>query len=401
LSQTGAMIALTGLSSTLSTTGSQVASVSQYASTGQSSLTSTLTDAQTAMTAAASVATAASASVSSLSPVVDALSAAVSQTGSTTLATHSAIVLAQQRDAVATQAAATLSTMVGSVSSTVAALTAAPPPPPPGVPRSCRDVIRRNASAISGRYTIQPPGQLAFTAFCDNDFYGGGWTLVEKVNAGPFRDNVNPPLLQDASEFYAMTLNPTADVLPTFMANDSFPFIQTTPYYVASLNAAKTNAIGAATIVDGQSPIVRVDVKRCDGCPQSVGTWMQQLVNPPANFNYWNALRDAVFWTNATVGNAYFVVGYGDNFLLAKNPASFNPSRNVFLHDACGDRTFGHWGRFYTVVNGVNVSFSRHGGLLGDGHCNSGNLWLYTLQSDDPLGRFMNDAIRQSNVYIR
>jgi hypothetical protein len=89
---------------------------------------------------------------------------------------------------------------------------------------------------------------------------------------------------------------------------------------------------------------------------------MQQLLDPPQNFNYWNALRDAMLWTNVTAG--HYVVGYERNFVLAKNPSSFNSEKNVLLHDACGDRTFGAWGQFYTMVNGVNVSYSRHGTRL-------------------------------------
>eukprot|EP00037_Helgoeca_nana_P003999 m.42718 g.42718 ORF g.42718 m.42718 type:complete len:451 (+) comp14530_c0_seq2:45-1397(+) len=267
----------------------------------------------------------------------------------------------------------------------------------PGLPRTCRDVIRRNRSAASGMYTIQPLGQASFPAFCENDFYGGGWTMVEKINAGPFRANTQPPLLPDAAAFFQMVLNPTQDVNTQQMQTSTFDFVQTAPSWVASLNQAKTNAIAAATMDDGQAPVVRIDFKRCDTCAGTVGTYMQQLLDPPQNFNYWNALRDAVLWTNVTAG--HYVVGYERNFVLAKNPSSFNSEKNVLLHDACGDRTFGAWGQFYTMVNGVNVSYSRHGGLIGDGHCNGGNQWVCTLQTTDP--RFMNDAVRQSIVYIR
>lgn len=66
-------------------------------------------------------------------------------------------------------------------------------------------------------------------------------------------------------------LNPTQDVNTQQMQTSTFDFVQTAPSWVASLNQAKTNAIAAATMDDGQAPVVRIDFKRCDTCAGTVG----------------------------------------------------------------------------------------------------------------------------------
>lgn len=46
-----------------------------------------------------------------------------------------------------------------------------------------------------------------------------------------------------------------------------------------------------------------------------------------------------------------------------------------------GDNTFGVWDRMVEKVSGEEVMYSRHGGLLNDGHF-SGNQWyVFSLSS--------------------
>ena len=132
------------------------------------------------------------------------------------------------------------------------------------------------------------------------------------------------------------------------------------------------------------------------------------------------------------------VSSFGTSFSLAKDPSSFNPARNTFAHATCGDSTYGNWDSNERSVNGETIAyvlppqwgpfscsrfdppvspfltlsvsgsfyrdggvgrFSRHGGLLNDGYCGTGQLWLYTLTPTEQ--RFLNDSWRRSNVYIR
>eukprot|EP00035_Acanthoeca_spectabilis_P035837 m.36467 g.36467 ORF g.36467 m.36467 type:complete len:446 (+) comp7577_c0_seq1:99-1436(+) len=283
--------------------------------------------------------------------------------------------------------------------------------PRPGVPKTCRDIIEQNRSAPSGLYMIQPAGvSAAFQVYCDHDNFGGGWTMVMKNNVGPFLSNRQPPLFNlpggvnaNLPAFYNMVLNGAQDVNTDKMTNASFDYIVTSPYWVASLNMQKTNAIAAFTKSKNQDPAIRVDFTRNQANVASAGPYMQQLVDAPVGFNYWAAFRNSLYWTNRTSGS-YLVtnhqtVGYGKNFLLAKSPASWNPDRNTFFHESCQDRSFGVWGTGTATVGGVQYSMSRHGGLLGDGYCNTGNFWLMTLLPSD--ARTMNDQIRQSVVWLR
>jgi hypothetical protein len=150
------------------------------------------------------------------------------------------------------------------------------PPAPSGYPQSCRDLIENfNTSAASGMYNVQPIGQSAFRVYCDNDYYGGGelrllpaqarlvsartthwgittcthapfardhsrfgsllvlslfllyipalihagWTMVAKINAGPFNQNTNPVLTQQT--MYDMIANPVNDVNLQLMQDEN------------------------------------------------------------------------------------------------------------------------------------------------------------------------------------
>ena len=123
---------------------------------------------------------------------------------------------------------------------------------------------------------------------------------------------------------------------------------------------------------------------------------MQTKTNADADFDYWMAMRDATLWGDGGMLDENHVAGFGEHFRLAKNPSSFNPARNTFLHDTCGDGTFGAWWRGTTEVQGFGqVSYTRH----GDGHCHQPNQWLVTYQEE--LDYFMSEGTKQSLVYLR
>lgn len=272
-------------------------------------------------------------------------------------------------------------------------------PPPPSIPiRSCRDAIERNPRAPSGVTMVQPEGfDEGFQVYCEHDLYGGGWTLVEKIVVGP-RGAWAATGVTTEDQFFAMALAPGADTNPSRLLDAD---VSGRPI-IASLSRGKTNAI--ARYSDGAddriSAVVRVDMVQNTAAPSLQGVYMQTKNGNTTQFDYWAALRDGRVWGNMDVEGEY-VANFGTSFSLAKEPSSFNPARNTFSHAVCGDPDYGHWDINTRGVNGETLSYSRHGGLLNDGYCNMGNLWLYTMSTNDPGGRFLNDANRRSNVYIR
>jgi hypothetical protein len=134
-------------------------------------------------------------------------------------------------------------------------------------------------------------------------------------------------------------------------------------YYYASLNRAKTNSLSQYSSNKGDEPILRAVFKRNDDNTGSVGNYMQQLRTAPASMDYWQAIRDARYWSNQTgTGD---VVGFGSEFELTKDPPAFAARINDFVHFTCGDPSFGVWGVDTVTVAGVDVTVSRHGGMLG------------------------------------
>jgi hypothetical protein len=270
-------------------------------------------------------------------------------------------------------------------------------PPPPNIPiRSCRDAIERNPRAPSGVTVVQPEGfEEGFPVYCEHDLYGGGWTLVEKVVVGP-RGAWAANGVTTAEQFFAIALDPEADTNPSLLLDANLSGMPV----VASLSRGKTNAIARYSdgVGDRLSAVVRVDMVQNAASPSLQGVYMQSKNGDTTQFDYWAALRDGRVWGDMDVEGVH-VANFGTSFSLAKEPSSFNPARNTFSHAVCGDPNYGHWDVNPRTVNGETLTFSRHGGLLNDGYCGLGNLWLYTMSEND--ARFLNDANRRSNVYIR
>eukprot|EP00040_Diaphanoeca_grandis_P029590 m.173578 g.173578 ORF g.173578 m.173578 type:complete len:420 (+) comp31732_c0_seq1:293-1552(+) len=252
--------------------------------------------------------------------------------------------------------------------------------------KSCRDVIQRNTSAASGVYSVTPVGFTdAFDVYCENEVYGGGWTLVEKTVSGSAWGGIT------ADQFYEAAVNPIDDTGETgaLLTRN----IGGAPF-VASLKRAKVNALARFS----ESAVVRIDFLQCETCAGNQGIYMQQKDSPPSDFDYWGAMRNAMLWGEGAE-DANHIQGLGTSFFLAKNPSTFNPERNSFVHDTCGDTSYGYWSTNTRTVKGEDVTFTRHGGLIQDGHCAAGNLWGMTLEEDD--ARFMQDSSRRQVIYIR
>ena len=102
-----------------------------------------------------------------------------------------------------------------------------------GLPRSCREIIDRNASAASGRYRIRPSSDLPPVAvYCDHDFYGGGWSLVQKISTGNWQTT-------DTSTLHRQALDPLSNTNQARLYDTSMAGVP----FVASLNRAYTNGI--------------------------------------------------------------------------------------------------------------------------------------------------------------
>lgn len=76
------------------------------------------------------------------------------------------------------------------------------------IPASCAGVLAANSSAATGMYSIDPDGpggNPAFSAYCDMDNDGKGWTLVMKINGGNSTFNYESPYWSNIA-----TLNPAS-----------------------------------------------------------------------------------------------------------------------------------------------------------------------------------------------
>eukprot|EP00040_Diaphanoeca_grandis_P005830 m.34688 g.34688 ORF g.34688 m.34688 type:complete len:427 (+) comp17019_c0_seq1:184-1464(+) len=277
------------------------------------------------------------------------------------------------------------------------------PPTYTTTPKSCKEVIERDPSAKSGQYSVKPPGvSQAFKVYCDHESFGGGWTLIQKIFAGYYRDIMSP------AKYAEMMFNAKTDQFTNFLLDDSW-YMQggrtDKKKRCGAWNKAKVNGFARATLDEGFDPVIRLDHK-WNPDRWNMGTYLFQRKNASNSFDFWSAIRDSSIWTDnkregwrIPQGISTPTNGYGTTFIAAKDPGSFSASRNTFEHNTCGDTDYGVWGTQSIQVEGVTVKVSKHAGLMCDGVCHRGNQWMYTGMNND--GRYMNDDDRRSLIYIR
>ena len=106
---------------------------------------------------------------------------------------------------------------------------------------------------------------------------------------------------------------------------------------------------------------------------------------------YWSSDADTGDYSRTTD-----VRNYGTDFRISGDLNSINFDTNLFDQKTCNDYTCGQWAKY--VRN--DVHYTKHGGILGDGHCNAGDQWMWTLDTEDE--RFKNDrSYKMTTIYMR
>lgn len=247
---------------------------------------------------------------------------------------------------------------------------------------STEQIFNASDSGISGPYPLDPDGTSGplgtITAYCDMTRDGGGWTLIGKVAAG------NYTALSD-TQYVDLIMNPTADVNPTLLTSAAAPAAGE----VAFFNRPNTNALYEASAFGN----VRVDMSNNLNNAAANGTYFQAKTNPPADWDFWAAMRDSRRWGTAT--SAEWVTDFGTDWILNYGAGVYDPATDTFPHN--GDGTFGWWSLYtHTLNDGTTLEISRHFGLLCDGYGNQGWQWLLTADALDT--RWKNDPSGQRTV---
>eukprot|EP00038_Savillea_parva_P006481 m.164064 g.164064 ORF g.164064 m.164064 type:complete len:464 (-) comp12373_c0_seq1:259-1650(-) len=408
-----------GLSSTLDTNGitggqlsqavGSLATAASAASTVQVALSNSVQTANTIATAGSAMAQSNMGVLNQVSNLANTNQATLSSTSSLAQSTSNLVaqisaIVSNQTDTLNTSSifATDLSLAIGQVQALTASVSAQVAELNTTThPKSCRHAkdLHTSGPLTNGMYLVQPEGFTEpYLVYCDMESYQGGWTLITKINAGNFFGN--NPAINNAAQMLNMILDPNNDVNTQLLSGTNFANVPTNPSWFASLSRNHTNSLARYTKNDlNQNPIIRVDMVNVqNNGPNVQGAYFHQLTNAHVGMDYWQAVRDARYWANGTT-SGYTVARFGTDFILTKNPTDFNASTNSFAHNNCGDTTFGFWSTWAGTIQGSPVSLTRHGGLIGDGHCNQGWSWIMTMDPRD--GRFGRDDIRQSAIYIR
>jgi len=267
-------------------------------------------------------------------------------------------------------------------------------------PTTCREVQSMGVGTASGVYKVYPPGVAPFDVYCDLTTGPGGWTLIGKIGTGS-RVFPRPYEKMSDGDYEDLFLNAADDVNPS-MLQDNLALFNNMAFY----NEAKTNALGYAS----KNPVFMLDAQQLKYNNQ--GVYLQAPINPPKGWQAFRAIRDATYWGNAGKGNYVegkpghwgSVEGFGKTFRLAKGLHTLDAKTNAFTHSTCGDTAFGYWGRFTVAKAGKDITYTKHLGLLQDGYCGRGVLWLMTAHpkmagADD--ARFKSDNDGASLIYLR
>lgn len=258
----------------------------------------------------------------------------------------------------------------------------------------CRALLTSFPMTTSGVHPIDPDGPdsiAPFSVYCDMSTYGGGWTLIGKAAAGDYT------ALTD-EEFLDLILNPDNDVNASLLLSASVP----NDGEIAFFSREKTNALYHASAA---LRAVRVDMSDHLLVPAANGTFFQQRVVAPQDWDFWHALRNATLWNrNGTTQAApqLWVNYFGVDFVLTNQASDFDPDSNVVSHRG-DDTTFGAYGLYtHTLPDGVTqLEVSRHMGLLNDGVGNLQYLWLLTADPTDARFKDDTETKQRSLIWLR
>jgi len=247
---------------------------------------------------------------------------------------------------------------------------------------TCKTIKDNFPNSASGVYWIKPDANEAFQVFCDMDYYGGGWTLVEMI--GSNLNNRNGESYPDLGD------------KENKLKDSGLNFGAYAPTESASLGSHRVNAIWA---VHGERTVIRTRHSRNSqrgGCTEY---WLQRL-NVDSDWDLFHAIRDTRDWTtldkkSAYTGNRAYRWGVDQSGTTIENfrvqmdgcyPADASPGfYNKDRHHLIGSLNTWNAGMYWwdahqiTTQGRFTVEVSRHG-IFGD--VNAGCTWMFVFNAD-------------------